>query len=262
MSNSATASSEERASLDDSRKMASFRGIFPGAFTMGNMLCGFFSILSAHNNEPARAAWFVVLAGFLDGLDGKVARLSKGTSQFGKELDSLADIVSFGVAPAFLIWSSVLGNFDRWGFMIGGVYLMAGAFRLARYNVVSDPHTKSHFVGLPIPVAAITICSYVIMSMSQFKEIMYPEFVVSMVIACSALMVSNVIYDSIPERFDRRENRWRMALIFVFLIAVLIKPRLMLFPFLAGYVLYGVVREGFRVMNATRRNSRDKKDVE
>ena len=170
--------------------------------------------------------------------------------------------MSFGVAPAFLIWSAVLGDFDRWGFMIGGVYLMAGAFRLARYNVVSDPHTKGHFVGLPIPVAAITICSYVIMSMSYYKEIRHPEFVVSMVIACSALMVSNVIYDSIPERFDRRENRWRMAIIFVFLVAVLIKPRLMIFPFLGAYVLFGVVREGVRVMNNTRRNSRDKNHVE
>lgn len=229
---------------------------------MGNMLCGFFSILSAHNNEPARAAWFVVLAAFLDGLDGKVARLSKGTSQFGKELDSLADIVSFGVAPAFLVWSSVLGPFDRWGFMVGAVYIMAGAFRLARYNVIADPHTKSHFIGLPIPVAAVTVCSYLIASLDYFKEIRYPEFVVSMVIACSALMVSSIIYDSLPERFDRQQNRWRMAFIFVFLVAVLIKPRLMLFPFLALYVLYGVVREGFRVMTSSRRNSKDKENVE
>ncbi len=248
--------------MDDSRKMANFRGIFPGAFTMGNMFCGFLAIISAHNNEPARAAWLVVLAGFIDALDGKVARLARGTSQFGKELDSLADIVSFGVAPAFLIWSASLGNFDRFGFMIGAVFLMAGAFRLARYNVVSDPHTKSHFIGLPIPLAAITICSYVIMSMSLWQEIRFPELVVSMVIICSALMVSNVIYDSIPERTDRRENRWRILFIFLFLVAFVIKPRLVLFPFVASYVLFGIIREAVRIMNNTRRNNREKRDVQ
>lgn len=248
--------------MDDSRKMANFRGIFPGAFTMGNMLCGFFSILSAHNNEPARAAWFVILAAFLDGLDGKVARLSRGTSSFGKELDSLADIVSFGVAPAFLVWSASLGNFDRYGFMIGAVFMMAGAFRLARYNVMADPHSKAHFVGLPIPIAAITVCSYFIFSLSLWQEIRFPELVVGMMIICSALMVSNVFYDALPERFDRRENRWRMAFILVFLIALLIKPRLALFPFMAAYVLFGVAREAVRIMNNTRRNHREKRDVQ
>ncbi len=243
-----------------SRRRDKFKGIFPGAFTMGNLLCGFLAIISAHNGEPARAAWLVILGAFIDGLDGRVARLSGATSQFGKELDSLADVVTFGLAPAFLALAASLQAYDRWGFMVGAVYLMAGAFRLARYNVVADPHRKDHFVGLPIPIAAITICSYVILNMKYFQEVRYPEFLVTIVIGCSALMVSTVTYDSLPERFDRRENRWRLLFIFVFLIALLIRPRLFLFPFMASYVLFGVVREGIRLFGAARRNNYDEQD--
>ncbi len=227
---------------------------------MGNLLCGFLSIISAHNGAPARAAWLVILGAFIDGLDGRVARLSRSTSQFGKELDSLADIVTFGIAPAFLALTASLQSYDRWGFMVGAVYLMAGAFRLARYNVIADPHRKDQFVGLPIPIAAITICSYVILNMKYFQKVLYPEFLVTIVIGCSALMVSTVTYDSLPERLDRRENRWRLLFIFVFLIALLIKPRLMLFPFMISYVLFGVVREGVKLYGAARKNSDDERD--
>lgn len=238
--------------------MANFRGIFPGAFTMGNLLCGFLSILSSHNQEPATAAWLIILAGFIDALDGKVARISHSTSKFGTELDSLADVVSFGAAPAFLVHATTLIDFGKWSFMVGAVFLMCGAFRLARYNVLADPHKKSHFVGLPIPIAAITISSYVILCMRYFGEVQYPEFMVSMVFTLSALMVSTVVYDSLPERFDTSENRWRMLIIFVFCVAVLIKPRMMIFPFMAIYVLSGLIREMWRVMNNSRRTRKDR----
>lgn len=246
--------------MDATSRRERFRGIFPGAFTMGNLLCGFLSIIASHNGEPSRAAWLIVLAAFIDALDGRVARLSRATSKFGKELDSLADIVSFGAAPAFLAFTAILNDYDRWGFMVGAVYLMAGAFRLARYNVISDPHRKDRYLGLPIPIAAITISSYVILCMYYFGHIRYPEFVVTMVIGCSALMVSTVVYDSLPERLDRRENRWRVVVLFVFCIAVLIKPRLMLFPFMASYVLSGVVREIVRVMRGGRTAAKETRD--
>jgi CDP-diacylglycerol--serine O-phosphatidyltransferase len=228
---------------------------------MGNLLCGFLAIISAHNGEPARAAWLIILGAFIDALDGRVARLSGSTSQFGKELDSLADIVTFGIAPAFLALTASLQDYDRWGFMVGAVYLMAGAFRLARYNVISDPHRKDQFIGLPIPIAAITICSYVILNMKYFQVIRYPEFLVTVVLGCSALMVSTVAYDSLPERLDRRENRWRLLIIFVFLIALLIKPRLVLFPFMISYVLFGVVREGIKLYGLTLRSAPDEQEI-
>ena len=228
-------------------------------------MCGFLSILASHNQDYARAAWLVILAAFIDGLDGRVARLSRSTSKFGKELDSLADIVSFGVAPAFLIHLAVLDEMDRLGFMmaafIGGVYVMAGAFRLARYNVIADPHRKDQFVGLPIPIAAIAIASYIILCMKYFQGVQYPEFLITMVLVSSALMVSTVVYDSLPERFDTTENRWRLGIVVVFCIAVLIKPRMMIFPGMILYILSGLVREMWRIMGNTRKIRKDKSHV-
>ncbi len=243
--------------MDRSSRIASFRGIFPGAFTMGNLLCGFLSIMASHNGNLARAAWLIILAAFLDALDGRVARLSKSTSKFGQELDSLADIVSFGVAPAFLTSISVLNDFDNYmGWIVAVVFMMTGAFRLARYNVISDPHRKARYLGLPIPTAAVTIASYIILCMKYFQDIQYPEYFVTMVIVLSGLMVSTVAYDTLPERFDTTENRLKAVALFVFLIAVVFKPRMMIFPGVALYIVIGVAKEGWRIMAGNTRRIR------
>ncbi|RKX27117.1 MAG: CDP-diacylglycerol--serine O-phosphatidyltransferase, partial [Candidatus Zixiibacteriota bacterium] len=127
--------------------MSNYRGIFPGTFTMGNVVCGFLSILSSFEGNITTACWFVVLAGFLDALDGKVARLSGSASQFGVELDSLADFLSFGVAPAVLVYAIKLSSLGKWGWMISIVYIMAAAYRLARYNLLADTEEKKEFLG-------------------------------------------------------------------------------------------------------------------
>ena len=249
--------------MDRSSRIASYRGIFPGAFTMGNLLCGFLSIIAAHNGNLARAAWLIILAAFMDALDGRVARLARSTSKFGQELDSLADIVSFGVAPAFLTLIAVLNDFDAYiGWVVAVFFVMTGAFRLARYNVISDPHRKARYLGLPIPTAAVTIASYIILCMKYFQDIQYPEFFVTMVLALSGLMVSTVAYDTLPEKFDTTENRLKALGVFVFLVAVLIKPRMMIFPGVALYILLGVVKEGWRIMvGSSRRIRKDRSHV-
>jgi CDP-diacylglycerol--serine O-phosphatidyltransferase len=226
---------------------------------MGNLLCGFLSIMAAHNGNLARAAWLIILAAFMDALDGRVARLARSTSKFGQELDSLADIVSFGVAPAFLTLIAVLNDFDAYiGWVVAVFFIMTGAFRLARYNVISDPHRKTRYLGLPIPTAAVTIASYIILCMKYFQEVQYPEFFVTMVIALSGLMVSTVAYDTLPEKFDTTENRLKALGVFVFLVAVVVKPRMMIFPGVALYILLGVVKEGWRIMVGS--SSRIRKD--
>jgi CDP-diacylglycerol--serine O-phosphatidyltransferase len=213
--------------------------------------------MASHNGSLARAAWLIILAAFLDALDGRVARLSKSTGKFGQELDSLADIVSFGVAPAFLTSISVLNDFDNnMGWIVAVIFMMTGAFRLARYNVISDPHRKARYLGLPIPTAAVAIASYIILCMKYYHEIQYPEFFVTMVIALSGLMVSTVAYDTLPERFDTTENRLKALGIFVFLAAVLVKPRMMIFPGVALYILLGVGKEGWRIMSGGNRRIR------
>lgn len=227
--------------------MPNYRGFFPGVFTMGNVVCGFLSILSAFEGHVTTACWFVILAGFLDALDGRVARLSHTTSQFGVELDSLADFLSFGVAPAVLVHTIKLSNLGKWGWVISVVFIMAASYRLARFNLMVDSEEKKDFMGMPVPVAAFGLVSYIIFSYCLWETLRYDELLVSMIIGFSFLMVSQVQYDSLPEHFATPWDRVKAAAVAVAAVALLIQPRLMLFPLIAAYILFTLGREGYRL---------------
>jgi CDP-diacylglycerol--serine O-phosphatidyltransferase len=227
--------------------MSNYRGLIPGVFTMGSVVCGFLSILSAFEGNVTTACWFIVLAGFLDALDGRVARMSNATSQFGVELDSLADFLSFGVAPAVLVHTIKLSNLGKWGWVISVVYIMAASYRLARYNLMADSEEKKDFVGMPVPVAAFGLVSYIIFSYNLWDTLRYDEVLVSMIIAFSFLMVSQVQYDTLPESFTTPWDRTKAAALAVGAIALLIQPRLLLFPLVATHILFGLAREGYRL---------------
>jgi CDP-diacylglycerol---serine O-phosphatidyltransferase len=228
--------------------MPNYRPIFPSIFTAGNMFCGFLAIISAAEGEPTHAAWFILTAGFLDGLDGRVARLSGSMSSFGKELDSLADIISFGVAPAFLIYTFKLNSLGKWGWIIGMVYITASAFRLARFNLLASSEEKKNFLGLPVPGAGLTLAAFVIFCYNIWGQIEYGEYLITMTILFSALMVSQVEYDALPENFNTRQNRIKLLYIITVAIAGIIRPRLLLFPILLSYVVYGLVKEAMRII--------------
>ncbi|OGC88898.1 MAG: CDP-diacylglycerol--serine O-phosphatidyltransferase, partial [candidate division Zixibacteria bacterium RBG_16_48_11] len=115
--------------------MRKMQGIFPGVFTVGNMFCGFLSILSSLDGNASTAAWLVIMAGFFDALDGWIARFSGSTTKFGIELDSFADFVSFAIAPAVMLYSFELYILGKWGFLLGFVLIVCGAFRLTRFNL-------------------------------------------------------------------------------------------------------------------------------
>lgn len=227
--------------------MPRYREIVPGTFTMGNVVCGFLAILSAFEGHTTTACWFIVLAGFLDTLDGKVARLSGGTSQFGVELDSLADFLSFGIAPAVLVYSTKLNSLGKWGWVISIVYIMAAAFRLARYNLLADSEEKRDFIGLPVPAAAFAPVTFIIFSYSLWGGLEYGEVLVTMIIVLSFLMVSQIRYDAFPDRFDTPKSRQKLIVLVVAVVIILIRPRLMLFPVLASYILFGMIREAYRL---------------
>jgi len=154
--------------------------ILPSLFTVGNMLCGFASVLYALHDQLERAGYLIILAGLLDGLDGRIARLTHSTSEFGKEYDSLADVISFGIAPAVLAFAwgvqfvdtsiaeGIRSHLFRAGYFIAFLFLLCGAARLARFNVQKNPIPKNpgnphrkYFVGLPIPAAAGMVCAVV-----------------------------------------------------------------------------------------------------
>ncbi len=227
--------------------MPDYRGIVPGTFTMGNVVCGFIAILSAFEGNITTACWFIILAGFLDALDGKVARLSKTTSQFGVELDSLADFLSFGVAPAVIMYAIKLSSMGKWGWIISIVYIMAAAYRLARFNLLADSEEKKNFSGLPVPIAAFALVSYIIFCYEIWGELQMDQVLISMIIVLAFLMVSQVEYDVIPEGFQTKEQRIKLMVLIVAGIAVLFKPRLLLFPVISLHILIGMFREFYRL---------------
>lgn len=242
-------------------EVTNFRGFFPGTFTMGNVVCGFLAILSAFEGEITVACWLVILAGFLDGLDGKVARLSGATSRFGVELDSLADFLSFGVAPATIAYLIKLNSMGKWGWIISIVYIMAAAYRLARYNILATTDEKKNFVGLPVPGAALTLVSYLLFCDQIWGQLEYSEYLVAMVILFAFLMVSQVEYDAMPDRFHTTRNKYILIFIVVVGVIILAKPKLLaqllLFPICALYIIIGLVREAYRIGSGVIRRRQD-----
>ncbi len=175
------------------------RSVIPNLFTATNMFCGFLSIITAGNGNYNYAAWLIIVAAIFDALDGLVARLTNSSSELGVELDSLSDIVSFGAAPSFLIYSTYLNQFDNVGIILSSLILIAGGFRLARFNVQLVGFEKSFFLGLPIPIAALTITSFVLAFYNDGFVKPYSDLVIPLVVILSYLMVSNIRYESIPK---------------------------------------------------------------
>ncbi|MBI4810331.1 MAG: CDP-diacylglycerol--serine O-phosphatidyltransferase, partial [Ignavibacteriales bacterium] len=131
------------------------RAVVPSLFTILNIFSGFRSIIHSSQGDYILAAWFIILAALFDMLDGIMARITKSSSDFGVELDSLSDVVSFGAAPSFLIYSIHLHTIEGWGMLISAMPMIFGALRLARFNVQLIGYDKDFFKGLPIPAMAI-----------------------------------------------------------------------------------------------------------
>jgi CDP-diacylglycerol--serine O-phosphatidyltransferase len=146
------------------------------------MFCGFLSIITASNGNYNYAAWLIIIAAVFDALDGLVARLTKSSSELGVELDSLSDIVSFGCAPSFLLYVTYFHQFDNFGVILSSLPLIAGGFRLARFNVQLVGFEKSFFLGLPIPTAALTIASFVLAFYNNGYPKPYSDMIIPMVI--------------------------------------------------------------------------------
>lgn len=231
----------------EERRTRNYRGVIPNTFTMGNVVCGFLAILSTVEGQATTACWFIVLAGFLDLLDGKIARFSGGTSDFGVELDSLADFLSFGIAPALLVHTLVLERMGKWFWIVSIIFIMAAAYRLARYNLMADTEEKKDFLGLPVPAAAFGIVSFVIFSYRIWHSLQYSEVLVTMIILFAFLMVSHVEYETVPDRFDTPKGRVRLAILVFAGILLLFNPRLLLFPLLSLYILWGMIKEFFKL---------------
>lgn len=221
--------------------------IVPSLFTLFNLFFGIWSITLAAKGELYRASWFIVFAGILDTLDGRVARLSNTGTRFGAELDSLVDVVSFGVAPAYLMYELHFATAGPAAWIFCYFYVMGAAIRLARFNITQAGRAKAHFVGLPSPAAGLTLATYYPFTQTelytQLRGLPWPLLLNFLMIACTILMVSNVRYAAMP-RASLRSLRGILGLLILLSIVFfgIWQHDAFFFPLGIGYMVYGVAR--------------------
>ncbi len=217
--------------------------IFPNLFTAASAFLGIISILASASGQFEKAAVYILLSLIFDGLDGRVARLTNATSKFGAEFDSLADIVAFGVAPAMLFYFSIGHMYGKLGSLLCAMYVVFGAIRLARFNVMIGSVEPSVFIGVPIPTAAVVVSMWILFYkeytlMQGFEPLMLFGLAV-----LSFLMVSNIRYPSFKKIDFKKAN-----LIKILVYMVISFSLLYLYPIEVGtflitlYLMYGLVR--------------------
>jgi len=216
-------------------------------------MLGFSSVVVAANyGNYQLAAVLIIIASVIDALDGKVARFVNSSGEYGRELDSLADIVSFGVAPAYLIYSTCFAGLEQ-GVSVGTLSALAitvtplifGALRLARFNLAkAEGEHQDEFSGLPIPVAAVTITSFVLFNYRIWDRMELTTMMIPLVLIVSLLMVSRIRYQTMP-RFsfrDTKQNLAKLVSLLVVIVALILFRSLALFPITVIYIIVGVAR--------------------
>ncbi len=219
------------------------KGIYllPNSLTMCGMLFGFYAILASLKGNFVHAAWAIMIATIFDGLDGWVARLTNSTTRFGIELDSLSDVIAFGVAPAVMIYNYSLAAFGRIGWAASFVFVGCGALRLARYNVQMGSTEKKSFTGMPIPGAAAIVASTVLFFNEQKWHAEGNCFVLILIFVLSYFMVSTHRFHGAKEiNFRERKPFWILVAIIIALAVFIMQPEPALFVFLMIYLLAGI----------------------
>ena len=226
--------------------------VVPNLFTAINMFCGFFSILSASEGNYNYAAWLIFTAAIFDALDGLVARLTNSASELGVELDSLSDIVSFGAAPSFLLYKTYFYSFNTWGIILASLPLIAGGFRLARFNVQLVGFSKSFFLGLPIPAAALTIASFVLAFYNNGFEKPLADFIIPFIVVLSYLMLSKIRYETLPKFSLKgiKEKPFHFIFLAVAVLLVIFLYKRGLFLTFVFMIVIGIFRHLYKLIKS------------
>ena len=234
------------------------RGVYllPSLFTLGNMFCGWACVVYATRNEYETAAPFIGFAIVLDMLDGRVARLTGTASDFGVEFDSLADVISFGIAPAILSFAWGLSPLGRLGWAAGFMFVTAAAMRLARFNIQAAGGDKRYFVGLPSPAAAAVPAATVFAYPLGLYDYQSALPALAMVLVPALLMVSTIRFRSFKQ-IDLRVRRPYTVLLLIAAAIVLIAthPRFVLVALAYTYLASGFV--GMAITRIRHRGGRD-----
>ena len=231
--------------------------ILPNLFTSCSLFSGFYAIIAAIQGRYDAAAIAILISSIFDGLDGKIARFTNTTSQFGTEYDSLSDLVAFGVAPGILAFEWSLQSFGRFGWLAVFLYVICGALRLARFNIQKNNLESHHFKGLPIPGAAIFIATLVLFihSLNGLVENKHIIIIIAMYLL-SFLMVSTIDYLSFKELelFKKKPFNVLVATVLIFII-VAYKPALMLFFFSTLYIISGPAITLYHIIRRSKKSA-------
>lgn len=237
--------------------------MFPTLFTLTSVFLGFLSLVSAADGKFVLSALSILFASIFDSMDGSVARATRTESQFGIQLDSLADVISFGIAPAVLAYlfffeEALAAGLIDWGMIASFVFVAGGTIRLARFNVQAGQRgkiPKGMFIGLPIPCAAGLVAGLVF-ALSMTKTTVGIGVAVSLMVAAALLMVSPVIY---RKRVSMRLRLNRVLIVVLgvtLLIVALVNPPFVIFAFFAFYAVEGLIENIVRRLNAQSRRAR------
>lgn len=236
------------------------KGIYllPNTLTLCGMLFGFYSILASLKGNYEHAAWAVLIAMIFDGLDGWVARLTHSTTRFGIELDSLSDLVAFGVAPAVMLYKWALLPFGRIGWAAAFLFMACGALRLARYNVQMGSAESKSFTGMPIPAAASIVAALVLFHYGIWNIDPGKNFLILFLsITLSLLMVSTLRFHGAKELdFRKRKPFWLLVAFIIFLMLIVIHPSVSLFIFAMIYLFGGIIENTVLFIRKKRKRNR------
>ena len=239
------------------------RGVYllPSLFTLGNMFCGYACVVFALRGDFETAAPFIGYAIVLDMLDGRIARMTGATSEFGREFDSLADVISFGIAPAILVFAWGLSPLGRVGWAAGFIYMTAAAMRLARFNIQTASVDKRYFVGLPSPAAAAVPAATVFAYPFGLSDFRVTVPVLAVMVVPALLMVSTIRFRSF-KTFDLQARRPYTILLLIAagLVVITVQPRFILVGMAYAYLASAFVGLGWSRIR--RRGRADKTPAE
>ncbi|MDP6612140.1 MAG: CDP-diacylglycerol--serine O-phosphatidyltransferase [Candidatus Marinimicrobia bacterium] len=221
------------------------RSLIPNVATVFNMFLGFLAITLILNGEPIKAGWVMMVGVLFDVIDGKLARLMGLSSRFGTEFDSLADTITFCAVPSVMIYNVyVEGLPNILGAVISFLPLLFGTVRLAKFNIDTGDGPKPYFTGLPTPVAAISIISFMLFNYQMYGDMGDPRLALVLVAILSFLMVSRVRFTKFPFLSFRkgRSNNLRLIGLLIILLAMILFKGLVLFPLMAIYISWSIIQ--------------------
>jgi len=239
------------------------KGIYllPNLMTTTALFAGFYAVIAGINGQYELGAIAIFIAMFFDGLDGRIARMTNSCSAFGAEYDSLADMISFGLAPALLMYQWALHDFDKLGWVVAFIYTVAAALRLARFNTQVGTADKRYFQGLPSPVAAALLASFIWMiETNNIDTGLEGYLALFFTLMTGLMMVSNIRFESFKEFSLKNKIPFVTLLIIVLTISIIaLKPALILFVALLAYTFSGLIMT--LVLLQKKRSSRKEKLV-